>query len=128
MLRKMLVLAIIALFALTGCRESARQQTSQADVTIAVQLADSNRVGETAFTVTLTDAQGSPINGATVAVRGDMSHAGMTPVLREVTESENGVYPVPFEWTMAGEWIVTVTVTLADGSSATEEIRLDVAQ
>jgi hypothetical protein len=41
-----------------------------------------------------------------------MDHAGMESVDREVKESTNGVYRVPFEWTMGGGWIVGVTAQL----------------
>jgi hypothetical protein len=46
-----------------------------------------------------------------------MSHAGMTPVIVERANGEAGTYAVPFEWTMAGDWIVTISATLPDGRS-----------
>lgn len=39
-----------------------------------------------------------------------MSHAGMVPVLAEARETDPGIYHAEFEWTMAGDWIVTVAV------------------
>jgi hypothetical protein len=39
----------------------------------------------------------------------------MMPVLRDAVEREPGMYTVPFEWTMAGDWIVTIDGTLSDG-------------
>ncbi|MBZ0283824.1 MAG: FixH family protein [Anaerolineae bacterium] len=73
-------------------------------------------LGEATIIVTLTDTDGLPITDATVYVVGDMTHAGMMPISGKGTHSENGQYIVPLEWTMAGDWIVTVTVTLSDGS------------
>ncbi len=72
-------------------------------------------VGETMLIINLKDASGTPIDGANLQVHGDMDHAGMTPIDREVSISTNGEYRVPFEWTMGGGWIVTVTARLSDG-------------
>ncbi len=55
-----------------------------------------------------------------------MSHAGMKPVLANISEGESGVYAVPFEWTMGGDWFVAVTATLPDGRVATKRFDLSV--
>ncbi len=60
-----------------------------------------------------------------------MNHAGMTPVLAEPTTDEadgnvDGVYHVPFAFTMRGDWIVTVSVVLADGTTFTQDFDLSV--
>ncbi|HOU41364.1 MAG TPA: FixH family protein [Promineifilum sp.] len=73
-------------------------------------------VGPLRLDVTLRDASGAPIDGATdVSLRGDMSHAGMEPVLATAAGQGNGIYRADFTWTMAGDWIVTVEATLPDG-------------
>ena len=62
---------------------------------------------------------GQPISDAALSIKGDMTHAGMVPVLAEVQGGDaEGYYQVPIEWTMAGDWVVTVEVTLANGTSA----------
>ncbi|MGB1288922.1 MAG: FixH family protein, partial [Aggregatilineales bacterium] len=66
--------------------------------------------------VTVRDGE-TAINDATVAVRGDMSHAGMIPVMVEASEGTEGEYEIPFEWTMGGDWAVEITATLPDGRS-----------
>lgn len=71
--------------------------------------------GDAAVTITLRDADGQPIRDARVEVVGDMAHAGMMPISAEGQHTENGQYAVPLRWTMAGDWQVTVKVTLADG-------------
>jgi len=77
---------------------------------------DSLFVGPITFDVTLWDAEGQPIDGAgPVALRGDMSHAGMKPVIAEASGAGDGQYTADFEWTMAGDWTVTVEATLPDG-------------
>lgn len=83
--------------------------------------------GPTTLTITLHDGGGAPIDRAALAVRGDMTHAGMVPVLAEsLDDGRAGVYQVPFEWTMKGDWIVTVTITLPDGATAAEQFRFTV--
>jgi len=109
----------LVLLLLVACGGRQNQPGNDTGVVVTAQ-PESTAVGETMLTVTLTDANGQPVSGATVQVRGDMSHAGMTPVLRTGMPAEPGVYSVPFEWTMAGDWIVTVDFTLADGRSGTE--------
>lgn len=118
-------LAILLVFTLTlaGCRQSA--QTATADIEIDLR-AESLTVDGTTLFITLTDASGQPVAAQKVEVRGDMNHAGMQPVLAESSEGENGVYEVPFEWTMSGDWIVTVKATMTDGSVAEERFDLSV--
>ena len=123
------VLLLLLLIAAAGCRESAQATpTPSENVQIDLQVDDLN-VGETSLLITLTDAQGNPIEDAQVAVRGDMDHAGMMPVIREpedVTTDAPGQYRVPFEWTMGGGWIVTVTATLPDDTVVTKDFDLSV--
>lgn len=118
--RAILYLALLlALLLVTACGGRQNQLTNETGVVVTLQPA-ATAVGQTSLTITLADADGQPITDADVQVRGDMSHAGMTPVLRTGLPAEPGVYTVPFEWTMAGDWIVTVDFTLADGRSGTE--------
>ncbi|MCB9449796.1 MAG: FixH family protein [Anaerolineaceae bacterium] len=71
-------------------------------------------VGDATLIVTLQTAAGEPVDGATLKVHGDMDHEGMMPVDREVSDSANGAYRVPFNWSMGGGWIVTITAVLPD--------------
>ncbi len=73
------------------------------------------RVGATTITLRVADATGRPITGAAVKLEGDMSHAGMTPVFGEARELEPGRYRAALEFTMAGDWVVLVHLTLPDG-------------
>ncbi len=63
----------------------------------------------------LTDGSGKAVTGARLALEGNMSHAGMTPVFGEATEIEPGRYRSTLELSMAGDWHVLVHVTLSDG-------------
>lgn len=71
-------------------------------------------VGASTLIVTLKDAAGTPVDGAKLRVHGDMDHQGMMPVDREISDGANGEYRVPFEWTMGGGWVVTITAQLPD--------------
>ena len=44
-----------------------------------------------------------------------MSHAGMVPVFAEATEIDAGRYRANMDLGMAGDWLVLVHATLADG-------------
>lgn len=99
-----------------GCRQTdtPTQQLIQIDLTITPDTTS----GDAVAVVMLTDSNGQPISDATVSLRGDMTHAGMTPVLREAGAGVAGRYELAYEWTMGGDWLVEVTVTLADGTTA----------
>jgi hypothetical protein len=69
------------------------------------------RVGQVTITVRVSQAE-KPITGAHVKFEGNMSHAGMTPVSAEAREIEPGRYRANMELTMAGDWIVSVYVSM----------------
>ncbi|MFW5691748.1 MAG: FixH family protein [Chloroflexota bacterium] len=122
-----LSLLILTALVIAACGGRESQQTPEVTADIQIDMAiepNPPAVGEAELIITLTDTDGDPVTGATVEVRGDMNHAGMIPVLREVEDGEAGVYTVPFEWTMGGDWILTVTATLPDGVTAVEEFEI----
>ena len=124
------VFALVLLFALVGCRED-ETPTPEANHPLYVMSLDVEpdppAVGETSLIFTVREERGPLIGDAVVSVRGDMNHAGMQPVFGEVDGSIDGLYRVPFEWTMAGDWILTVTVTFTDGSSTQNAFAFSVA-
>ena len=115
--------ALCAGLFLAGCRQSpephaytpaAREQ--HADVSVAHEIApDPPRVGTATVTLRLTDAAGRPLSGARVSLEGNMSHPGMRPVFGEARELEPGRYQSQLEFTMGGDWVVLVRLTLPDG-------------
>ena len=79
------------------------------------------------ITVRLADGDGQPITGAAVSIEGNMNHAGMVPVIVDAVQDDadgatDGAYRVPFEFSMMGDWILTVSVTGPDGASYQEDI------
>ncbi len=110
MVRRLLILVLCAL--LVGCA-----QTPQTDAMITQNVAP-RTVGAAQVDVQLADAGGQPVNDAVMQLRGDMTHAGMQPVLATMVDLGNGQYRAEdFEFTMAGDWILTVQVQMPDGSS-----------
>ncbi len=73
--------------------------------------------GVDSLSVRLTDDAGQPITDAEVSLEGNMNHAGMVPVLAGPVAdaddgSADGVYQVPFQFTMFGDWIVTASAVV----------------
>ena len=131
---QILLLAVLVLtlsLSLTACQRASQQnsagETSGVTIIFVVD-PDPALVGQTQAVITLTDAGGQPITGASVAIKGDMSHAGMQPVLADAPEEAPGTYRTEFAWTMSGDWIVTVTATLSDGSTAEQQFDLSVTR
>jgi len=128
-----LFLLLILALALAACGPSDDAAGAPDGITVALAAAPEGPSGQF-LSVTLADESGAitdAITDATVGLEGNMNHAGMVPVLAEpVTDeadgSADGVYTVPFAFTMRGDWIVTVSVTLADGTAFTQDIDLSV--
>ena len=76
-------------------------------------------VGPARLIITLRDTLGAPVGGARIVVEGNMSHAGMVPVLDTASADVEGRYYVPeFDFTMAGDWVLTLEAILPDGRTA----------
>lgn len=70
---------------------------------------------------------GNGVSDAEVKVTGDMTHAGMVPILASAKEVEQGLYASEgFEFTMAGDWIVTTEVKLPSGEKGMDELKLTI--
>lgn len=118
---------ILAAVVMTGCRNEMRStDDAQINIDLTVEPAEPV-VGNAILSVILTDTQGNPIEDATIEVRGDMTHAGMPPVLVSATDGEAGLYQIPIEWTMSGDWLVDVTVTLVGGEVVQERFEYTIA-
>lgn len=73
------------------------------------------RSGDEMVSVHLTDAAGQPLSHARIEVEGDMDHPGMAPVFSSAEETAPGSYRAPLTFTMGGDWVVLLHITLADG-------------
>lgn len=112
---------------LSACGRIQAGQPDVTDINLEMSLEpDQPTVGPATLIFTLTDVEGQPINEANLEIEGNMTHAGMVPVLAQTAAGEAGRYAVPFEWTMGGDWIVTVQVTLPDGRQFSREMPVTV--
>lgn len=117
--------ALLIVLLIAGCRQQASTTT---DIRMSLSVEpEPPVVGVSEVRVTLTGADNQPITDAKVSVRGDMNHAGMVPVIAEAERVEDNEYIVPFEWTMAGDWIVEVSAELPDGTTASQTFDQSVA-
>ena len=121
-MRYLILLVVLLSLALVGCGRISRAEDRTADVSIVLAV-DPNPpgVGPAHLTLFVTGADGTPIDGARLSIKGDMTHAGMQPVLAETKGGKEGRYETPFEWTMGGDWIVTVTAALPDGRTTVRQ-------
>jgi copper(I)-binding protein len=109
---------------LAACTDATPNTSSELQIAL---LPAAGGVQGTTMGVQLADANGMPITDATVTLEGNMNHAGMVPVMADAVTDEadgtaDGIYQVPFQFSMLGDWIVTVTVEKADGSTITRDI------
>ncbi len=114
---------IVLLFLLTACQRGGSSDITEIGLKMSLS-PEPPTVGPTIATFTLTDASGQPINGATLELEGNMSHAGMVPLFSQASEMGNGHYEAPIEFTMGGDWFILVKTTLPTGQ--TFERQLDV--
>lgn len=122
----LLNLVILCLLAACG-----RQTAATSDLQITLAPAPEGAAG-TYLTVQVADLQGQPVTDATVALEGNMNHAGMAPVITEEVQDQadgaaDGVYRVPFGVTMLGDWIITVRVARPDGTETEQNIDVTVS-
>jgi YtkA-like len=81
------------------------------------------RVGEpTEAHVTVHTPQAAPITGATVQIEAQMQHPGMAPVVESAIEHGAGAYDGHLSFTMAGDWVVFMTLTTSDGQRVRKQI------
>jgi hypothetical protein len=53
-----------------------------------------------------------------------MSHAGMSPVFADSLEVAPGDYRANMEFTMAGDWVIVVHLTLRDGEKLDRQFEI----
>lgn len=127
-MRSVLLLAIsLVALLLVGCRQSSSPTATDKGYTLTL-INDPNPpvVGLGTLTIALKDPQGNPVTDATLEIRGDMSHAGMIPSFAKPLVKTGSDYPFSMEWTMSGEWIITVNATLTDNTSLKQTFTLEV--
>lgn len=111
----LLSLPLLLTLVLSGCRGDVETGDSGLVLDVAISPTPP-AVGPARLIFTLADTAGTRLDGAEIVVEGNMSHAGMVPVLDTAQAEGEGQYGVDaFEFTMAGDWFLTVRATLPDG-------------
>jgi hypothetical protein len=72
-------------------------------------------LGTAMLLVSLADSRGAPIENAVVDMTAMMEHEGMLPLSRRISAGQDGIYRIPIDWSMMGQWVVDVTASLPDG-------------
>ncbi len=82
--------------------------TKQNELTVKLEITNP-KVGKVPIALML-EYQNKPLTEAAVTVRGDMTHAGMSPVQAEARELGAGRYALDnFGFTMSGDWVLSIT-------------------
>ena len=125
--RFVLVALVLAGLALVACSRGDDSGDSASDIDVRIEITpDPPAMGPATIDVLVSDSNGDPVTGATFDVVGDMTHAGMQPVETTTEEAEPGRYRTTgFEFTMAGDWIITVTGSLDDGTTIDRTFNID---
>jgi hypothetical protein len=116
-----IIVVFFALFVLlVACRppsgSGGSSNTIPEDIKVQVEVGDNPMTGNLPVSVFILKGN-EGVTGATVEVTGNMTHAGMEPVITTATESEVGLYVAdPFVIEMPGDTVVTADITLQDGT------------
>ncbi len=112
------VALLLVLLLLGGCRGEAPPDDLPVESRVSVAPTPPI-VGPNRLVITLTDPSGSPQTAHEVRVEGTMTHAGMVPVHANARDEGEGRWVVPdFEFTMGGDWILILRITLPGGEEA----------
>jgi hypothetical protein len=111
----------------SGCARASRQVSPEKAQITLTTIPYPPILGKSRLVIQITDSAGVLVNDAALDIKGDMTHAGMVPILAQVVGGgEDGTYNVPIEWTMGGDWIINVQATLPDGTTTSEQFDLRV--
>ncbi len=115
-------LNLIGAIFLTGCQ---RPDEPEPAVVIEHEIRPQPpKVGVSEIALKLTEASGNPVTGARIDLEGTMTHPGMRPVFSEARESDSGRYRSSLEFTMAGDWIVLLHITLPNGQKLERQFEI----
>lgn len=109
---------------LTGCSTAQPQDTQTDPVTITLNTnPPTPAVGDIELVLELKDPQGQPLTGATVDVSADHTDMSGMTMNGLATEQESGKYAITADFSMSGNWLVTVYVR-KDSLDFKKEIKL----
>ncbi len=82
------------------------------------------RVGPESLTLQLKDEAGRAVSGAHIVVEAVMSHPGMAPVFADAKDMGGGKYRADVTFTMAGDWVILMHISLANGRKLERELKI----
>lgn len=113
----------------SGCARASRQTSPELIQINLTTVPYPPILGKSRLVIQISDHEGTAVNDARLDIKGDMTHAGMVPILAQSEEGgEDGFYNIPIEWTMGGDWVINVKALLPDGQTASEQFELRVTQ
>lgn len=121
------VLPLVAGLAVVGCSRVSQEATQQPLQIELIEPLFPPGIGTYTMNIRLFDENDNPVDDAQIAIKADMTHAGMVPILASATDGDKGLYKVPFEWTMGGEWVIVIQATLPDGTVAEETFPITIS-
>ena len=83
------------------------------------------RVGPATVTLKMSNPAGKPVAGASVKLEADMSHPGMRPEFGDARETGTGQYQGALNFTMPGDWVVLMHITLPDGQKLERQMEVN---
>ena len=89
-----------------------------------VELPKTYRVGNETISLKMSDALGHGVSGAHLSLEGNMSHAGMAPIFGKAIETSPGSYSGNLEFSMAGDWVISVNARLSDGRQVEQQFEI----
>jgi hypothetical protein len=125
---KYLSLLILIVLFTTACTRQSAAGGLATNVNVKLNIEpDPPVVGNSMIRLEVRDESGQPIEDLDIQIKGDMTHAGMAPVFGVSLYEGEGVYSIPFEWTMAGDWVLQVAADLPDGTLLNRSFEVQVA-
>jgi hypothetical protein len=125
---KCLSLLFLILLLITACTRQSAVGNQATNVSVKLTFDPATpAVGDSMVYLEVRDENGQPVEDLNIQIKGDMTHAGMAPVFGVSKYEGDGVYSIPFEWTMAGDWILQVAADLPDGTVLNRSFEVQVA-
>ncbi|HMK73815.1 MAG TPA: efflux RND transporter periplasmic adaptor subunit, partial [Myxococcaceae bacterium] len=120
---------VAAALLLAGCQGATPVQGRAGDFRVEATVSpDPPTTGDNRLLLRIFDAEGHPVDGASLDFRVTMSAMGAMPEMRQggdVRAQGNGVYRVTYPLAMLGDWLITVRITAPGHAPA--DLRLRVA-
>lgn len=113
----LLTLIVSIMLLIAGCSNGSQEIETEAKG-VQVELIEPlfpPAIGNETLNIRVFDAHNQPVNHAKINLHGNPPDANIVPIIAKTQEGNVGLYQVPIEWTISGDWIVTVQVNLPDG-------------